>query len=67
MYSTYNRRLFSNIDKLKGGCINNNKTAVFKLTLFLHSQTILGIRIKISLKRHGEAKTHFSKEILSDL
>ena len=49
--------------------MNNKKAGVFKLTLFflLHPQSFSGIHIKISLKRYSDAKTHFSKEILSDL
>ena len=49
--------------------MNNKKAGVFKFTLFLYytQNLFLGIHIKISLKRHGDAKTHFSKEILSDL
>ena len=42
--------------------MNNKKTGVFKLTLFFYyTHNILGIQIKISLKRHGDAKTHFFK------
>ena len=59
----------SNINKLKGGCMNNKKTGVFKLKLFFYYTHNLfwGIQIKISLKKHGDAKTHFSKGILLDL
>ena len=48
--------------------MNNKKTVVFKLTLFFYYTHNLfwGIQIKISLKRHGDAKTHFPKGILSD-
>ena len=57
------------MNKLKGGCMNNKKTGVFKLTFFYYYTHNLfeAYNLKISLKRHGDAKTHFPKGILSDL
>ena len=49
--------------------MNNKKTGVFKFTFFIITLTIYfeAYNLKISLKRHGDAKTHFPKGILSDL
>ena len=49
--------------------MNNKKTGFLSLHYFFYytHNLFLGIQIKISLKRHGDAKTHFSKGILSDL
>ena len=56
--------MYSNMNKLKGGCMNKKKTGVFKFTLLFYyaHNLFLGIHIEMSLKRYGDAKTHFSKD-----
>ena len=46
--------------------MNKKKTDVFKFTLFFYYAHNLFLGIHIKTQGHGDTKTHFSKEILSD-
>ena len=47
--------------------MKNKKTGVFKLIFYNYTHNLLGIHIKLSLKRRGDAKHILQKEKLSDL